>query len=182
MPSDGAPVGTRVETREELNVTGDPDHIRGTRDRSASSHWFTSRIPSFVLVAVGVFFLVPASQLDLGTSTSPGPGLWPTVASATVVALGALSAIWAGGAIEALSTSKSEYLGAALAFLQALLSVAAFWLFGYFAGAFLMVLLMSKTFSGARWSRVLVLAASFGLAMHVFFGILLGLPAPTSPL
>ena len=182
MASHSTSVAVRAEQREDMNVSVDSDNATSVEDRHGRAHWFTSRLPSFVLIAIGLVFLVPASQLELGASTAPGPGLWPTIASAAVVVLGTLSAIWGDGSIEAMSTSKSEYLRAGLAFSQALLSVAAFWLFGYFAGAFLIVLLMSKTFSDARWSRVLALALTFGVVMHVFFGIVLGLPAPTSPL
>lgn len=146
-------------------------------DRSVGRALATRGASVFIL-AVGGLFLAMAAQLPLGSLTDPGPGMWPLAAAVVVVALGVLSAFTPDPSVEALETTRADYLRAAVAFLEVVLFIAAFWFFGYFFAAFLFVLVMGKTYSKQSWRRLLVAALLFGLAVHVFFALVLALPAP----
>jgi putative tricarboxylic transport membrane protein len=162
-------------------VTNAVDRSVGAGRRSLG-HSMAVRGASIFIVAVGAAFLIPAARLPIGTLSTPGPGMWPLVAAIVVVGLGIMSASTPDPSVEALETSKREFAGAGIAFAELFGFIAAFWFFGYFLAAFLVVLVMGKTFSDQSWKRLLVLAVLFGVVVHVFFALVLALPAPNPPL
>ncbi len=161
-----------VQDETDLSATAAPT---STNDFTSA---MLSRTPSLVLVAIGVTFLAGAAPLEMGSLRSPGPGMWPTVAACVVILLGLASCIEGDLDIEALDTTRVEYLKAALAFAEVLVVVAAFWALGYFAAAFIAVTLMAKTFSEASWRQILLVAVAFGVVLQILFGGVLLLPPP----
>jgi hypothetical protein len=160
-----------------INASDEP----GDPGRRSLGREVATRGPSIFIVAVGALFLVTAAQLPFGSLAAPGPGLWPLIAGIVAVALGLLSALVGDPTIEALDTTKAEFVGAGIAFLEMFTFIAVFYYFGYFISGVFIVLVMGKTFGSYSWRRLLVVAVLFGAAVHGFFGLVLDLPQPNLP-
>lgn len=177
LAADAHDAGTTTGASAAATTGVQAPSTRGRRHLTLTEH-ILGRVPSLVVVVIGATFTLAALSLDLGSLQSPGPGMWPTVVGVTVILLGAVSALSPDFEIEALDTSRKEYLLAGLAFAEVLVAVAAFWFLGYFAAAFVAVALMARTFSKASWRQLLVVAVIFGAVVQFFFGSVLALPTP----
>lgn len=129
-----------------------------------------------LLLAAG-FGAHAIATLPLGTPTRPGPGLWPVVVSAAVVALSSL-AMLSDRAGEGATpfTPRVRHVAAAVAVTAVF--VWAFTWFGLVLPALAFLIVWLRWFGKESWRTTLVVAVLTTIAFYVLFVTLLAVPLP----
>lgn len=139
----------------------------------------TAWVVQCALVAVALAGLAGASQLGWGTGASPGPGMFPGIASATLLVFNLLAMVRPGASP---ADEEGGHPRRLLAYAAALL-VAAFGLgiLGFPLATALAVLIMLVPGEGLPARRALVVAVLAVAGTVAVFHGLLGVPLPLLP-
>jgi putative tricarboxylic transport membrane protein len=129
-----------------------------------------------LLVAAG-FGAYALATLPLGTPTRPGPGLWPVVVSAVVVAL-SLLAMLTGRAGEGAAPITRRVRQVAAAVAVTAVFVWAFTWLGLVLPALAFLVVWLRWFGRESWRTTMVVAVLTTVAFHVLFVTLLAVPLP----
>lgn len=128
-----------------------------------------------VPILLGVAAIWFARDLDFGTLTNPGPGLWPTVIATILVATGVVIIVRAKNDTEAFTKGANVVVIGAVS-----LAVAAF-LFehvGFEIPTVLLLVLWLKLFGRESWRTSVIVAVLATAAAYVVFIVGLGVPLP----
>lgn len=128
-----------------------------------------------VPILLGVAAIWLAGDLEFGTLTNPGPGLWPTVVSVLLVATGVVVIVRAKNDTEAFTK------GAAVVVIGAVsLAVAAFLfeLVGFEIPTVLLLVLWLTVFGRESWRISVIVSVLATAAAYVVFIVGLGVPLP----
>lgn len=114
-------------------------------------------------------------QLDLGTMTKPGPGLWPLVVS-VLLAVSSLAVLLTREQDGEPFTRASLTIAAALAGL--VVFVVLFAQFGFVLAAALLLAGWLRFISKESWLMTIVVTVAAVAILYVLFAIALGVPFP----
>lgn len=134
------------------------------------------RIPAVALLAIGVSAIVAASQLQLGTAQTPGPGLWPMVI-AVVISVLSLCLIVAPSAHDNEAWDRRS-VRVTFGISVLVVFVLLFHSVGLLLSSLFVIFVWLKLMAGesTRFSAVSALAGS--VAVYVIFAELLRVPFP----
>ena len=136
------------------------------------------------LVASGAY-LAAALAFPFGGVAKPGPGFFPVGVGVFLCLVAAASMIGrrrstpAGAGVATLSRDARARVSATILGLVAFCLLLP-WL-GYPVCAFLFIALLLRRLGGARWPAVVITAVLGALVSYYVFGVLLGVPLPSSP-
>jgi len=136
------------------------------------------------LAASGAY-LAAALAFPFGGVAKPGPGFFPVGVGVFLCLVAAASMIGrrrstpAGAGVATLSRDARARVSATILGLVAFCLLLP-WL-GYPACAFLFIALLLRRLGGARWPGVVITAVLGALVSYYVFGVLLGVPLPSSP-
>jgi len=148
-------------------------------------------VSGFFFLIVGVFFVINASFLDLGTFSDPGPGLIPLIPG---ILLSLLSAVLVLKSYRGMKSQREQghpatkpaeslkwqpvvviTLSAMLVFALVLESL------GFVVSSFLMMFFLFKFIGGQAWSRSLLGAVLSVGACYLVFKVWLAVQFPLGP-
>ena len=143
-------------------------------------------VPAVVLV-MGVFYLVQALKLPLGTVARPGAGFYPVAVAVFACLVGLVATAQAFRARRvALSEAAAEPDAVAMRRRVGITAVALAgfclampWI-GYLAAAAAFVIVVLRGL-GSRWSTALAIGVASAAASHYLFAVLLDVPLPRGP-
>lgn len=145
------------------------------RGRGTQNH----RVIPAVLTALGILATVVSVRLGLGSTTQPGPGAWPLVASSGVVLSGAWMTITGVDRPERAAASDLTRVLAAAGILA--LFVVLLPLVGMPLPALLAIIAWLRLF-GESWRLTLITAVLAVVSLQIVFVELLAVPLPVGPL
>lgn len=135
------------------------------------------RLGSLAAMAIGLFFLLQALKLNIGTLSNPGAGLWPLVLSAVLIVSSA-SSLRRGN-----DAQEEEGEGLAIGTWHAVLGAASIALFilmfehmGLTVPSFLLLLFWMRALGKEQWRSSVVAALAFTVFSVVVF--VWGIDAP----
>lgn len=135
-------------------------------------HWLGPLVP----LLVGLYALYTAYGLSLGELRNPGPGLWPFIVSAVVVATAAALLL-----VDHPDDYETWTRGT-LSIIGGLVSLAIFILLfqaiGFLVPSVLMLLLWLRLFAQEPWKWAVPLAFGGALVLYLIFDTALGVPFP----
>lgn len=136
------------------------------------------RLGGLVALAVGVFFMVSAYQLSfsLPMQPGPGPGAWPFLVSAVMVASSTIVLLTDRGEDYERFTGRVGVIGLGLASLAVF--IVAFAFLGFILPGFLTLAFWLRFLGGESWRTTLLLSVLFTAIFYVLFVPLLGVPFP----
>ena len=145
--------------------------------RSARSQ--LRRIAPLLLLALGVGALLTGRDMGLGELTAPGPGLWPAIVAALLIATSVVLLFLDPAEDYEPWTAGTVRIIAGLAGLA--LFIVLFQTIGFVISAFLLLFAWLRYLGGESWRMALVLALAGAIALHLVFVVALGVPFPAGP-
>lgn len=154
--------------------------FRASRERDKSTRSAASahvhRLAPVCLLALGLFGIVEARKLGLGSLTDPGPGLWPLVVASIVVASAAILLVVDNRAdYEAWSGRSARILGGVAGMA---VYIVAFSYLGVAIATALLLAVWLRVFAGESWRSTIVLTVAGTAALYLIFAVLLNVPFP----
>ncbi|MBI4241014.1 MAG: tripartite tricarboxylate transporter TctB family protein [Candidatus Rokubacteria bacterium] len=135
---------------------------------------------ALAFLAGSILFLVQAARIPLGSTEQPGPGLFPVLVGAFLLAVGVaflLQCLREGRAAVALPAAGARrrvgVVGVALSAFCLLLP----WV-GYTVTALGLVIVLLRVFGMARWTLTAAVAIVATAASYYLFAVILGVPLP----
>lgn len=135
---------------------------------------------ALAFLAGSILFLSQAARLPLGTAEQPGPGLFPVLVGAFLLAVGVaflLQCLREGRAAVLLPAAgacrRVGVIGVALSIFCLLLP----WV-GYAVTALGLVIVLLRVFGMARWTLTAAVALVATAASYYLFAVILGVPLP----
>ena len=146
---------------------GAPPHFSAmmpkTMEKSARK-WDRSAI---VFIALGLFVIIKTQQMQIGSFTEPGPGLYPLLVGAVLFVLSCYSLFVSGADAKPAGTTRSRYVYLVLAILVAFRLLLP--LVGYTCAVSLLFVLPLKFVAGQKWLTSLILAGVFTAGTYLVF-------------
>lgn len=137
------------------------------------------RLAPLLLLALGVGALLMARDMGLGELTAPGPGLWPVIVAALLIATSVALLFLDPAEDYEPWTVGTARIAAGLAGLA--LFVVLFDTIGFVVPAFLLLFAWLRFLGGESWRMALGLAVAGALVLHLVFVVVLGVPFPAGP-
>ncbi len=133
-------------------------------------------LAGLLLIGLGIFFLVGALQMSMGTPRRLGPGVYPAILAAVAIIMGIILAVRSlyksGFAPQIQWRAAGGILGGIAAF------YVAFRWFGLIPGTFAGMLVSSYADHDVKVVQAVALAAGTAIGVWLIFVVLLTLPLP----
>lgn len=137
----------------------------------SAHHLVSGAVP----LALGLFATWASLQLDTGTLTAPGPGIWPLIISVALVVTSVLLLLLP-------ESEKEEFTRRSVPIAVAMVALAAFvvlfQLFGFVLPAALLLLIWLRFLSRETWRSSILVTFVAVASLYVIFAFLLGVPFP----
>lgn len=135
-------------------------------------HYLSGIVP----ILIGVLSLIYSYSLGLGNVSNPGPGLWPFLASAVIIASSAIVTATPSEDYESFTTRNTLNGGLSIfaitAYILLIISI------GFFISSFLFFISWLKFMNGETWVTSLAVAIVGTVGAYVLFVSLLGVTVP----
>jgi len=122
---------------------------------------------AIVFIALGLFVIIKTQQMQIGSFTEPGPGLYPLLAGAVLFVLSCFSLFVSGADTQPAGTTRSRYVYFVLAILVAFRLLLP--LVGYTCAVFFLFVLLLKFVAVQKWLFSFILAGVFTAATYLVF-------------
>ena len=120
-----------------------------------------------VFIALGLFVIIKTQQMQIGSFTEPGPGLYPLLVGAVLFVLSCFSLFVSGADTEPDRTARSRYVYLVLVILVAFRLLLP--LVGYTGAVSFLFVVLLKFVAGQKWPFSLILAGVFTAATYLVF-------------
>lgn len=165
--------GETIPTPEAEMVGQPATHEEVIPRAGTGAHFVGSLVP----LCIGVASLVYAMSLGVGSPTEPGPGLWPSVLSAALVATSVVLLIF-GRRTEDYEKFTRRALAIVLGVVSLGLFVILFQRVGFELPTLLVFVFWLRFLGGESWRTTVLVATGATAAFYVLFIVVLGTPLP----
>lgn len=143
----------------------------------------SGQIGSFVTLALGIFFLINAMTMNIGSLSKPGTGLWPLCLSIVIITASIISFLTSEKEKrdeETVFAKKTQYaiLGAVSLFVFIML----FERWGLTLSSFLLLFFWMRVIGNEKWRSSIVAASGFTIFSIAVFVWGIHAPFPDDPL
>lgn len=148
-------------------------------DDNLSDRWHdrhTHRIGPLILLSLSIAFVLAGSQLDFGSISRPGPGLWPIAIGTITGAMSLVSAVLPRKEEE--TFQRAEVARAATLMIAFFLFPTIFEYVGFVIPSILLITFMMKFLSRESWVKSLIVAVATTAIAYVLFGVMLNVRLP----